>query len=99
MISHHLLDEVVYVYFTAGMFANFLLFVIQAWKLYKVKDANGFSLITFVGFNAIQLSTVLYAIVKHDWLMLSGYLLSLAACGTISIMIVLYRRRNNTAVQ
>ena len=41
--------------FGMGLFVNAALFIPQAIKLFREKDSKELSLITFLGFNAIQL--------------------------------------------
>lgn len=87
--------DLIKIYFTLGMFANVLLFLIQAVRLFKVKDSAGLSFITFIGFNLIQLSTILYGIIERDYLLTFGYILSFLACGMVSILILLYRKKTS----
>ena len=87
------LEVFIKVYFIAGMFANFVLFVIQAWRLYHAKDSEGLSFVTFCGFNLIQLSTILYGILIHDMLLTIGYILSFLACLITTILIPQYRKK------
>ena len=87
--------DLVKIYFILGMFANFLLFVIQAIRLFRVKNSNGLSFVTFVGFNLIQLSTILYGIIMKDYLLVFGYVLSFCACGIVSALIIFYRENGS----
>lgn len=80
--------------FGLGLFANVLLFIPQIISLYKVKNSQGLSLLTFGGFNLIQLFTVLHAYLFKDYLLFWGYLLSLITCGVVTVLICWYRIKN-----
>jgi MtN3 and saliva related transmembrane protein len=79
--------------FAAGLFINAILFIPQAMGIYKTKDSHGQSLLTFAGFNVIQLFTILHAYIHEDRILLLGYLLSLVTCGAVTFLIVLYRSK------
>lgn len=83
--------------FSLGLFANVLLFIPQIIKLYKVKNPQGLSLLTFGGFNLIQLFTVLHGYLAKDYLLFWGYLFSMVTCGTVTVMICWYRIKNRNA--
>lgn len=80
--------------FSLGMFINALLFIPQIIKLYKVKDSQGVSLLTFGGFTLIQLFTVLHGYFAKDYLLFGGSLASLLTCGTATILACWYRLKN-----
>ena len=82
------------IFFSIGLFINAMLFVPQAIKLYRTKNAQGLSFTTFAGFNLIQLFTVLHGYLHHDLILLIGALLSLVTCGLVTFLIVFYRRDN-----
>ncbi len=77
--------------FALGLFVNAVLFIPQAIAIHKSKSALGQSLITFAGFNLIQIFTILHAYIHKDYLLLVGYLAALISCGAVTILIVLYR--------
>lgn len=85
-----LLRSLIEVFFSISLVANSLLFIPQVVKLLKAKNAKNVSLVTFAGFCLIQLSMVLHAYIGRDYLMLLGVLLSLIACGTVTVLIVYY---------
>ena len=76
-----------------GLFINAGLFVPQAWQLYKTKDAEGLSLITFTGFLFINSTAVINGYFYHNWAMVFGYLLSIITCGVVVALAVYYRRK------
>ena len=52
--------------FSVGLFFNAILFVPQALQIWRQKNAKGVSLFTFVGFNIMQLFTVLHGYLEKD---------------------------------
>ena len=76
--------------FATGLFINAALFIPQAIEICKTKDSHGQSLLTFAGFNVIQLFTILHAYIHEDHILLLGNLLSLITCGAVTFLIVLY---------
>lgn len=78
--------------FSFALFINALLFIPQAIKIFKNKTAEGVSLLTFSGFLLIQLAIVLHGVIKHDYLLIIGYLLSMATCGLIIVLTLIYRK-------
>jgi MtN3 and saliva related transmembrane protein len=77
--------------FGLGLFINAALFIPQIIKLYKTKNAQGLSLVTFAGFNFIQLFTILHGYLHKDLLLIIGYVISFIACGVVTTMIILYK--------
>lgn len=93
------LKNIIEFVFGIGLFVNAALFVPQAIRLFKEKSAHDVSMMTFLGFLLIQLTIVLHAYIVKDMLLLSGYLLSMLTCGTVVVLIFLYRKNNvNTAI-
>lgn len=97
-MSHfvYLLVEVI---FSLALFVNALLFLPQVVQLLKTRDSAGLSLITFMGFNLIQLVTIFHAILFHDEVLMWGYLVSFVTCGAVTVLIVYYRRKQKQTVQ
>lgn len=77
--------------FGASLLANALLFIPQIISLLKKKSSEGLSLITFLGFNVIQIFTLFHGLSTHDDLLVIGYLFSIVTCGTVSFLIAFYR--------
>jgi len=82
-------EKVIDFIFGAALFINALLFIPQAVKIVKTQSARGVSLFTFVGFLLLQVAAVLYGWVHGDYLLASGYLLSIVGCG-INILLIGY---------
>lgn len=77
--------------FSISLLINAALFIPQIITLIKKKSAVGVSLITFAGFNVIQLFTMLHGLLEKDYLLAGGYLLSIITCGWVSCLIVYYK--------
>ena len=87
------MKEVVGVIFGLGLMANAGLFVIQAIKILRAKSAKGVSIFTFAGFSFLQMTGILHGIFQKDIYLLSGMVASLLACGTVTILAIIYRNR------
>ena len=85
--------EIVDIVFGAGLFINAALFVPQIIRLFQKKESRDLSLITFVGFCAIQLVTIIHGYLNRDYILALGYGLSLITCGTVTMLILIYRYR------
>jgi MtN3 and saliva related transmembrane protein len=77
--------------FGLAMILNAIVFIPQALKLYKVKNANGISLTMFVGFNFIQCITILHGYVHKDYILMYGYILTLFLSGIVTFLVLLYK--------
>lgn len=80
--------------FSLGLFINALLFLPQIVAILRKKSAQGVSLLTFAGFNFIQLMTILHAYIVKDYLLFIGFLLSFITCGFVTFLIIFYRYRH-----
>jgi MtN3 and saliva related transmembrane protein len=89
-----LIKNVIEIGFSAALFVNAALFLPQIIRLLKVKDGKGLSLLTFGGFNLIQIFVILHGFIVKDYLLVTGYLLSLITCGFITLLIIFYRLKN-----
>ena len=76
--------------FSLGLFFNAILFVTQAVTLFRNKNAQGLSLLTFGGFNVMQFFTALHGYLVKDYLLMSGFLLSFLTCGIVTFFILYY---------
>jgi MtN3 and saliva related transmembrane protein len=79
--------------FSLSLFINAALFVPQVYQLFKTKNANDLSLLTFAGFTVIQLVVILHGFLHNDYLLVAGTMLSLLPCGMITALIVIYQYR------
>jgi MtN3 and saliva related transmembrane protein len=79
--------------FGFGMALNALLFVPQALSIWRTGRTEGVSLVTFSGFNALQALGVLHGVLQRDWSLATGMALSLVACGSVTLLTLVFRRR------
>lgn len=70
-------------------------FIFQIIKIIRNKHAKEFSVITFAGFNVIQIITALYAYYHHITPLFIGMLLYLATNGSLTLLIVYYKHKNH----
>lgn len=80
--------------FGVGMGLNALLFVPQVVAIWRKKRAEGVSLLTFGGFNALQLLGVLHGALERDWSLAAGMAVSLCTCGSVTVLALIYRGRS-----
>ncbi len=78
--------------FSFGLLFNIFLFIPQAIKIYKKKDARELSITTFAGFNVMQFFTVWHGYLVKDYFLMTGFALSFSTCGIVSCLIIKYRR-------
>jgi MtN3 and saliva related transmembrane protein len=86
-----IVKDTVEVFFAISLFFNAILFIPQAIKIHKRKNAEGVSLLTFSGFNLIQFFTILHALLVKDHILLIGFLLSFITCGYVTFLIIKYK--------
>ncbi len=77
--------------FSISLLINAALFIPQIIALIKSKSAEGVSLLTFAGFNVIQLFILLHGLLIKDYLLTIGYLLSIISCGMVTVLVIYYR--------
>lgn len=78
-------------FFGFGLFFNAALFVPQARQIIKKKSAENLSWVTFLGFNMMQIFTLLHAYIHRDYLLFIGFFLSFLTCGWVTILIFKYQ--------
>ncbi len=77
--------------FSLGLFVNALLFIPQAVKIIRTKNAGDLSLTTFLGFNIIQFFTFFHGYLHKDYLLMIGILLSFITCSVVTVLIITYQ--------
>lgn len=87
------MDYLIEFIFSVAMFINAALFIPQIIRLYKKKNADDVSFVTFLGFWMIQLTVVLHGMINHDVLLMIGSLLSMVTCGSVVVLVAWYRLR------
>lgn len=80
------------IFFSFCMFVNGSLFIPQAIKILRRHSTEGLSLAMFLGFNVIQLSTVIHGYFQHDWALVVGMTYSLVTAGFVTCLIIYNRR-------
>jgi MtN3 and saliva related transmembrane protein len=87
------LKQIVAVLFGLGLICNALLFVPQAVAVWRSKSSKGVSLITFAGFNVLQIIAVTHGVYQHDFSLILGMIASLLTSGTVTVLTIAYRPR------
>jgi MtN3 and saliva related transmembrane protein len=85
--------QIVAVIFGLGLLGNALLFVPQIFAVWRKKTDEGISLVTFGGFCALQVVSVVHGLYEHDLAMVLGMGASLLTCGSVTFLTVIYRGR------
>jgi MtN3 and saliva related transmembrane protein len=94
------MKDAVAIVFGFGMLINAALFVPQAWHLWKTKRADGISVLSFAGFNTLQLIGVIHGWFQRDYALMTGMFVSLLTCGSVTALAACYsraRRAHGTA--
>jgi len=86
------MKEIVAYVFGFGMLINAALFVPQAWHIWKTKTAAGISVLSFVGFNTLQLIGAVHGYLQGDRALAGGMLASLLTCGAVTVLAAHYGR-------
>lgn len=86
------MESIIESLFALGMFINGTLFIPQAIKIFRLKEARDLSLLTFFGFNFIQAVTILHGIIKQDFALAIGMSYSFITCAMVTLLIIKYRR-------
>lgn len=87
------MKQIVAIVFGVGLICNALLFVPQALAVWRSKSSKGVSLITFAGFNVLQIIAVIHGVYQHDLALILGMIASLLTCGTVTVLTIACRRR------
>ena len=83
--------------FAIGCFINALVFIPQLLVLYQEKNAKNLSLLSFLGFNFIQFGLMVHGIFYDDLFLAIGMGLTLLTCGSVTLLIILYRSQEKRA--
>jgi MtN3 and saliva related transmembrane protein len=79
--------------FGLGLVVNGALFVPQALRIWRSRSAKDVSLITFGGFNLLQVIGIVHGVFQHDRALILGMLASLIGCGAVTLGALIYRHR------
>ncbi|MSQ46731.1 MAG: hypothetical protein EXR24_07150 [Ignavibacteria bacterium] len=78
--------------FGISLLVNAGLFIPQIIKILKTKSAKDFSILTFGGFNVLQIVGILYGYIQSDFTLMWGMVVSLIACGSVTSLAFIYRK-------
>lgn len=92
------MKQIVAIIFGLGLFGNAALFVPQAIALWRKKTDEGISLITFAGFNILQVVAIIHGIYQNDLALIVGMIASLITCGAVTSLTLFYRARRKRAL-
>lgn len=87
--------EIVGCIFGLGLVANAALFAIQAFQIVRSRNATGVSTFTFAGFCLLQITGILHGFFQGDLYLLFGMAASFLACGTVTVLSLVYRNRTS----
>ena len=85
-------ENFIEIIFGLGLFLITVLFLLQLFQLYKTKNTRGISLLTFAGFNFIQIVTILHGYIVKDYVLMVGFFISLITAGSVTLLIIYYRQ-------
>ena len=89
------MKQFVAVAFGLGLLCNALLFVPQVLALWRKKNSEGVSLLTFGGFNVLQGIGIVHGVYQHDLSLILGMAASLISCGAVTSLTLFYRLRRS----
>lgn len=89
------IKDLALIIFSISMFINGSLFIPQVYKIIRDKSTKGVSLITFFGFNFIQLSAVVHGYLSGDYALAIGMGYSFVTCAMVTALIMFYRYKKN----
>jgi MtN3 and saliva related transmembrane protein len=89
------MKQFVAVVFGLGLVCNALLFVPQALALWRKKNSEEVSLLTFGGFSVLQAIAIVHGFYQHDLSLILGMAASLITCGTVTYLTLYYRLRRS----
>lgn len=92
------MKQIVAVIFGLGLLGNAALFVPQALAVWRKKNDEGISLVTFGGFNILQAIGVVHGLYQHDLSLIVGLGASFLTCGTVTGLTLYYRAMRKRAV-
>ena len=77
--------------FGFALMGNAALFVPQALAIWRKKSDEGISLVTFAGFNLLQVIAIVQGIYQHDLALIVGMVASLITCGAVTVLTLVFR--------
>lgn len=89
----HTTELIINVIFELALFINASLFLPQAIRLIRFKNAENLSLTSFAGFNLIQVAIIAHGVLIKDWLLVIGMCFTFVTCGLVTGLIIFYNYR------
>ncbi|MDA0986204.1 MAG: PQ-loop domain-containing transporter [Bacteroidetes bacterium] len=87
------MKEIITFLFGVSMLVNAALFIPQTLKILKTKSAKDVSILTFGGFNILQVIGVMYGYVQGDFTLMWGMVASLIACGSVTFCAIIFKNK------
>jgi len=87
------IKKIVAYLFGAGLLVNAGLFVPQAIKIFETQSAKDVSVMTFAGFNILQLIGIWHGYLQRDRSLLVGMVASFLCCGAVTVLAIIYGGR------
>ena len=85
------MKQIVAVVFGFALLGNAALFVPQALAIWRKRSDEGISLITFGGFNLLQVIAIVHGFYQRDLALIVGMIASLITCGAVTVLTIMYR--------
>jgi MtN3 and saliva related transmembrane protein len=86
------MKEIVAAIFGLGLLVNAGLFAAQSFKIWRTKNAEGVSIVTFAGFCILQITGILHGYFQHDNYLLGGMIASFICCGSVIAMALINKK-------
>jgi MtN3 and saliva related transmembrane protein len=93
------MKEIVAVIFGLALMGNAALFVPQAIAVWRKKSDEGISLVTFGGFNVLQVIAIVHGCYQRDMSLIVGMVASLITCGAVTCLTLFYRMKRGRAIE
>ena len=87
------MKEIVAAIFGLGLLVNAGLFAAQSFKIWRTKNAEGVSIVTFAGFCILQITGILHGYFQHDNYLFGGMIVSFLCCGSVVVLALLYGKK------
>jgi len=88
------MKQAISVLFGLGLLVNSLLFIPQLIQVWRRRSGENVSLLTFGGFNVLQIIAIVHGYLEHDISLMLGTLASLITSGSVTVLCTFYRLRD-----
>ncbi|MCK4870391.1 MAG: hypothetical protein KAS93_04695 [Gammaproteobacteria bacterium] len=86
----HIVQYVADLVFSVALIVHGFLFIPQAIKIWRKKSAENIALLTFLGFNVVQLAACVHGYFSKDYILMLGTGFSLITCGAVTISVIYF---------